>query len=182
MKESEDNMRPQDDLFLVEEKEDAINQFIQAMKNQKVEISEVVSEEVGDKGEIIKTGKRFSLKLRKGHEGSKKKLNESWNNMVKKVKSLSPSFQRYRKIINRLDGIKSDTEEIKVDIDQLSFLIVQLMDKQEHLEDYLKENLGSDWKKFQYTYQKYQDGEISKWDLAKAGVSKLGKLFINIFI
>jgi hypothetical protein len=78
--------------------------------------------------------------------------------------------------------IKDDTEKIKLDVD----LVVKILDYQmelvENLEDYMKDNLGSDWLQIKNCWRDYKEGEISRGEFAKRALKKLGKNFLSIFV
>ncbi len=176
MKESEDNGIPQEDTFLLQEKKkDPINQFFIDMKNNIDSFSE-------DSGE-------YFLNMKKDVATDWKKFKLSWKNVIKKFKKLSPEYTRFKKLYNKIKAvestvseIKDDTTQIKLEISEVATMIETLMDGYADLESYMKENLGSDWKILKSSWQKYKKGEITKWEFAKIGLSKVGKKFAGIFI
>jgi len=109
--------------------------------------------------------------------------------MIKGFKNLNPRYVRFKKLYDKIraveskvSDIKEDTTQIKLEISEVAILIEQLMDGYEDLESYMKENLGSDWKLLKNSWQKCKKGEITKWEFAKVGLSKVGKKFAGIFI
>ncbi len=82
---------------------------------------------------------------------------------------------------SKLSKIREDTKEIKLDISQVSFMIEHHIEGIHDIEGYMKENLGSDWKIIKNSWQRCKDGEISKGEFIKTGLSKIGKKFAGIF-
>lgn len=175
MKNSKDEDIPQDNILLVqEENKDPVIQFFQDIKEDIQGFSE-------------KSGE-FFLEVKKDVETDWQKFKDSWKNMIKKIKNLDPKYRRLTKLYRKLQEmdstvteIKEDTKEIKLEISEVAVMIEQLMDGYEDLEGYMKENLGSDWKILKHSWQKCKAGEISKWEFAKLGLSKVGKRFAGIF-
>lgn len=175
MKVSEDEEIAQEDLNLSEEvKKGPVSQFFQELK---VDI-DGFSEESGE----------FFLKIKKDVENDWGKFKTSWKKMVKKVKNLDPKYHRLTKLYRKIKQmdltmteIKEDTAEIKLEISEVAAMIEQLMEGIEDLEGYMKDNLGSDWKLLKKSWQKYKDGEMTRWEFAKVGLTKIGKKFAGIF-
>ncbi len=176
MKEFKEKKIPQNDIFLIQEdKKNPFNQFFIDMRNDIEGFSE-------------KSGEYF-IKVKKDVKSDWQNFKDSWKNMIKKFKNLDPKYRRLTKLYNKfkeLDSkvseIQEDTKEIKLEISDVATLIEQLMEKNENIEDYMKENLGSDWKVLKNSWQKCKEGNISKWEFAKVGLSKVGKKFAGIFI
>ncbi len=175
MKNSEDEEIPQDDIVLVPgEKQDPVIQFFQEIKDDIQGFSE-------------KSGE-FFLEVKKDVDTDWQKFKDSWKNMIKKIKNIDPKYRRLTKLYHKLkemdstvSEIKEDTKEIKLEISEVAAMIEQLMEGYEDLEGYMKENLGSDWKVLKHSWQQCKKGEISKWEFAKVGLSKIGKRFAGIF-
>ncbi|MFX1298251.1 MAG: hypothetical protein ACFFD2_25775, partial [Promethearchaeota archaeon] len=176
MKNSKDEDIPQDNTVLVQkEKPDAFTEFFQEIKDDIQGFSERSGE--------------FFLEVKKDVETDWQKFKDSWKNMIKKIKNLNPKYRRLTKLYNKLKDldstvlkIREDTKEIKLEISEVAVMIEQLMEGYEDIESYMKENLGSDWKILKNSWQKCKEGEISKWEFAKLGLSKIGKRFAGIFI
>ncbi len=77
--------------------------------------------------------------------------------------------------------IRDDTNEIKLNVSQVTFMIESMMGEISDIEGYMKENLGSDWKILKKSWKKYKDGEITRGEFVKIGLSKVGKKFAGIF-
>ncbi|MFX1364942.1 MAG: hypothetical protein ACFFCE_16060 [Promethearchaeota archaeon] len=178
MKESDDKEIPQNEndiLLIQEDKKNPLSQFFIDMRDDIEEFSE-------------KSGEYF-LEVKKNVESDWGKFKNSWKNMIKKFRNLDPKHKRLAKLYNKvkemdskISEIREDTKKIRLDISDVATLIEQLMEKNENIEDYMKENLGSDWKVLKNSWQKCKEGEISKWEFAKIGLSKVGKRFAGIFI
>lgn len=176
MKNSDDEQIPHDEIVLVqEEKQDPVMQFFQDIKDDIQGFSE-------------KSGE-FFLEVKKDVDTDWQKFKNSWKNMIRKLKNLDPKYRRLTKLYHKLkemdstvSEIKEDTKEIRLEISEVATMIEELMKGYEDLEGYMKENLGSDWKVLKYSWQKCKEGEISKWEFAKIGLSKVGKRFASIFI
>ena len=176
MKDTEEkNLSQDENISIQEEKEDPIKQFFQEIKDDIQGFSE-------------KSGE-FFIEVKKDVDTDWQKFKDSWKNMMKKFKNIDPKYRRLTKLYHKLkemdstvSEIKEDTREIKLDISEVAIMIEQLMEGHEDLEGYMKENLGSDWKILKHSWQKCKEGEISKWQFAKIGLSKVGKRFAGIFI
>ena len=175
MKDTEEKNPAQDENFSIqEEKKDPISQFFLDIKDDIQGFSE-------------KSGE-FFIEVKKDVDTDWQKFKDSWKKMIKKIKNLDPKYRRLTKLYHKLkemdstvSEIKEDTKEIKLEISEVAVMIEQLMEGHEDLEGYMKENLGSDWKILKNSWQKCKEGEISKWEFAKVGLSKVGKRFAGIF-
>ena len=176
MKKSEEREIPQDDMVLLqEEKKDPISQFFIELKNDIDGFTEESGEYfINVKKEVVSDWQKFKL---------------SWKNMIKKFKKLDPKYTRFKKLYKKIrevestvSEIKEDTTQIKLDISEVAMMIEHNMEGIKDVEDYMKENLGSDWKVLKNSWQSCKKGEISKWEFAKIGLSKVGKKFAGIFI
>ena len=119
---------------------------------------------------------------KKGFKLNKKKVKDSWKKMIQKIKKYDPNFQRYKKILNKLEDVHDDTQEIKLEMSELTLMIGKLMEGQKNIEKYMKKHLGSDWQKIANSWKDCKNGEISKGTFIKTAFSKIGKNFINIFL
>ena len=169
MKDTEEKNPAQDEnISIQEEKKDPISQFFLDIKDDIQGFSE-------------KSG-AFFIEVKKDVDTDWQKFKDSWKNMIKKIKNLDPKYRRLTKLYHKLkemdstvSEIKEDTRVIKLEISEVAVMIEQLMEGHEDLEGYMKENLGSDWKVLKHSWQKCKEGEISKWEFAKVGLSKVGK-------
>lgn len=176
MKNSKDNDLPQDDLILLqEEKKGPIGQFFQEIKDDIEGFSD-------DSGE-------FFLKIKKDAEEDWGKFKTSWKKMIEKAKNIDPKYKRMTKLYkkfkqmdSKISEIKEDTAEIRLDISQVTIMIENMMENISDIEGYMEENLGSDWKIIKNSWQKYKNGEITRGEFVKTGLSKIGKKFAGIFI
>ena len=77
--------------------------------------------------------------------------------------------------------IKEGTTEIKLEISEVVAMIETMMEGINDIEEYMEKNLGSDWKILKKSWQQYKDGEITRGEFVKTGLSKVGKKFAGIF-
>ncbi|MFX0042354.1 MAG: hypothetical protein ACFE8L_05545 [Candidatus Hodarchaeota archaeon] len=131
----------------------------------------------------------FFVKVDNNFQNNLKKLKASWKKTIKNIKKSNPKYKRYKKLYtklekmdNQLSEIGADTKDIKLKVSEVAFMIEHLMEEIDNIEDYMKENLGSDWKIIKNAWQRCKDGEISKKEFIKTGLKKIGKRFVSIFI
>ena len=96
---------------------------------------------------------------------------------------------KIKKLYNKLNvmestvsEIKDDTKEIRLDISQVTSMIEHIMENMNEVEEYMKENLGSDWTIVKNSWKKCKEGEISRKEFIKIGLKKVGKKFLSLFI
>ncbi len=142
----------------------------------------------GFKGFSEKSGE-FFVEVDKNFQNNLKKIKASWKKMMKNIKESDPKYKRYKKLSIKLEkmeyklsNIKDDTTEIKLELSLVISMIETIMETMSDIEDYMKENLGSDWKILKNAWQRCKDGEISKAEFIKTGLTKIGKKFASIFI
>jgi hypothetical protein len=82
----------------------------------------------------------------------------------------------------QLSEIKDDPEVIKLKNDDVAEVIDKLMEDIADIETHMKQNLGSDWKILKNSWKMCKNGEITKKEFIKIGLSKIGKKFASIFI
>ncbi|KKN52608.1 hypothetical protein LCGC14_0610630 [marine sediment metagenome] len=116
-------------------------------------------------------------------------LKNSWNKMINKLKENDPKRKRFKKLYGKLEEmetqlaeIKDDISEIRLRIEDVTEIVNKLMEEISDVEDYMKENLGSDWKILKNSWKRCKKGEISKKEFIKIGLTKVGKRFASIFI
>ncbi len=180
MKDNEDKEIAQDDIILVqEEKKDPISQFFTDIFTEMKNGIDSLSEESGE----------YFLNVKKDVSSDWQKFKLSWKNMIEKVKNLDPKHKRFKKLYDKIktvelkvSEIKDDTTQIKLEISEVATMIEHLMEGHEDLETYMKENLGSDWKVLKNSWKRCKKGDITKWEFAKIGLSRVGKKFAGIFI
>ena len=177
MQNSKNDDPAQNDTVLVrkKKKKDPFSQFFLDLKK-------------GFKGFSEKSGD-FFVKVDKNFENNLKKIKASWKTMMKNIKESDPKYKRYKKLYTQLEKMDSqlseigaDTKEIKLKVSEVAFMIEYLMEEIDNIEDYMKENLGSDWVILKNAWQRCKDGEISKAEFIKTGLLKIGKRFASIFI
>lgn len=177
MENSKNDESTQNDTLLVrkKKKKNPFSQFILDLKK-------------GFKGFSEKSGE-FFVKVDKNFQDNLKKIKASWKKMLKNIKKSDPKYKRYKKLYTKLEKMDSqlseigaDTKEIKLKVSEVAFMIENLMEEIDNIEDYMKENLGSDWVILKNAWQRCKDGEISKLEFIKTGLLKIGKKFASIFI
>ena len=109
---------------------------------------------------------------------SKKTLNKT-EKVEKKLKKIE---EQLLKTMELTKEIKADTSKIVLDIDLLIQILDYQMERVEDIEEYMKDNLGSDWLKIKNNWKEYQDGDISRGEFTKLALKKLGKSFLGIFV
>ena len=182
MKDSEEKDTPQDDIIIIQEQEqkkDPVGQFFTDFFTDMKNGFNTLSEESGE----------FFLNVKNDASSNWDKFKLSWKNFFDGFKDLSPRHRRFKKLYRKIKAvelkvseIKDDTTQIKLEISEVATMIEQLMEGHEDLESYMKENLGSDWKVLKNHWKRCKQGDISKWEFAKIGLSKVGKRFAGIFI
>ncbi|MFW9896545.1 MAG: hypothetical protein ACFFD7_12135 [Candidatus Thorarchaeota archaeon] len=165
---------------------------VSVKKDRKIDKDREVEKELE-----IKTGEDLKKEAKPKKEPTIKKQVVSdwqqfklwWKNIFENLKNLDPKYKRFKKLYEKMKAvelkiseIKEDTAKIKLEISEVALMIEQLMEGHEDLEKYMKENLGSDWKILKNHWKRCKKGEISKWEFAKIGLSKVGKNFAGIFI
>ena len=174
MENSKNDESTQNDTILVrkKKKKNPFDQFILDVKENFKEFSEKSED--------------FFIKVDKNFQNNLKKLKASWKRTMKNIKESTPKYKRYKRLYTKLSEIQEDTKEIKMNVSELASLIEPMMDQMmeqiNNIEDYMKENLGSDWKVLKNAWQRCKEGEISKTKFIKTALSKIGKRFASIFI
>ncbi|MFX1376301.1 MAG: hypothetical protein ACFFA0_10840 [Promethearchaeota archaeon] len=132
---------------------------------------------------------KFFLSVKRDFKNGLEKIKTTWDKMIANIKENDPKRKRFKKLYDKLKDmesqiseIKDDTTEIKLKIDDVADLIDKLMEEMTDIEDYMKDNLGSDWKILKNSWKKCKKGEITKKEFIKIGLSKIGKKFASIFI
>ena len=75
-----------------------------------------------------------------------------------------------------------DTTKIKLDVEAVSVILEYQMDRIDDVEDYMKQNLGTDWHQIKNLWDEYKEGDLTRGDFTKAALKKLGKNFLGIFV
>ena len=111
-------------------------------------------------------------------KSSKKTLNKT-EKVEKKLKKIEEQLQKTMELTKE---IKADTSKIVLNVESVIQILEYQMDHVEDIEEYMKENLGSDWLKIKNNWKEYQYGSISRGEFAKLALKKLGKRFLGIFV
>jgi predicted nuclease with TOPRIM domain len=132
---------------------------------------------------------KFFLSVKKDFKKGLDKIKTSWDKMINNIKENDPKRKRFKRLYGKLEEmetqlaeIKDDTDEIKLKIDDVTDIVHKLMEEINDVEEYMKENLGSDWKILKNSWKRCKKGEISKKEFIKIGLTKVGKRFASIFI
>lgn len=56
------------------------------------------------------------------------------------------------------------------------------MDRIDDVENYMKDNLGTDWLQIKNFWSEYKEGDMTRGEFTKAALKKLGKSFLGIFV
>lgn len=135
-----------------------------------------------------------------------KKKNDTKTVKLKKIRRKTPAERQYelskkiyrehRKIEKQLEKfdasltkthelasqIKEDTSKIKLDIETVSVILEYQMDRIDDVENYMKDNLGTDWLQIKNLWSEYKEGDMTRSEFTKAALKKLGKNFLGIFV
>ncbi len=99
--------------------------------------------------------------------------------MEKQLEEIVTSLSKTQELAGQ---IKEDTSKIKLDIEAVSVILEYQMDRIDDVEEYMKENLGTDWVQIKYLWSEYKEGDITRGEFTKAALKKLGKSFLGIFV
>jgi len=108
-----------------------------------------------------------------------KKLLKKYKFLDKKLTKIQDSTSATKDLAIQ---IKEDTSQIILDINEVSIIVEMIMNQVDDVEDYMKRNLGSDWKKIKNYWKKYKNNEITKGEFIKFGLKNIGKRFLGIFV
>lgn len=135
-----------------------------------------------------------------------KKKNDTKTVKLKKIRRKTPAERQYelskkiyrehRKLEKQLEKIdaaltktheltgqiKEDTSKIKLDIETVSVILEYQMDRIDDVENYMKDNLGTDWLQIKNLWSEYKEGDMTRGEFTKAALKKLGKNFLGIFV
>lgn len=141
----------------------ALMEDMKATQNENFLKFEGFAEGLYDKQDVA-----LSVAVQKVEKGSQLVV-KAMSDRSEKVTDLLRDFS------NKLDEIKSDTELIK----EYTSQIENILDKQEDMETFLKDHLGSDFEKIKFAWQDYKDGKINKKQLIGQGIKIIGKKFVK---
>ena len=108
-----------------------------------------------------------------------KKIYREHRKLEKQLEKMDASLAKTHELAGQ---IKEDTSKIKLDIEAVSVILEYQMDRIDDVEDYMKENLGSDWLQIKHFWLEYKEGDMTRGDFTKAALKKLGKSFLGIFV
>jgi hypothetical protein len=108
-----------------------------------------------------------------------KKIYRKHRKLEKQLEKMDASLAKTQELAGQ---IKEDTSKIKLGIDEVSVILEYQMERIVDVEDYMKENLGSDWLQIKNLWSEYKEGDMTRGDFTKAALKKLGKSFLGIFV
>jgi len=129
-----------------------------------------------------KTGKPIKIRRKTPAERQyelSKKIYREHRKLEKQLEKIDASLAKTHKLA---DQIKEDTSKIKLDIEGVSVILEYQMDRIDDVENYMKENLGTDWLQIKNLWSEYKEGDMTMGDFTKAALKKLGKSFLGIFV
>ena len=108
-----------------------------------------------------------------------KKIYREHRKLERKIEKIETSLTKTHELAGQ---IKDDTSKIKLGIEAVSVILEYQMDRIDDVEEYMKENLGTDWVQIKHLWSEYKEGDITRGDFTKAALKKLGKGFLGIFV
>ena len=108
-----------------------------------------------------------------------KKIYREHRKLERKIEKIETSLTETHELAGQ---IKDDTSKIKLGIEAVSVILEYQMDRIDDVEEYMKENLGTDWVQIKHLWSEYKEGDITRGDFTKAALKKLGKGFLGIFV
>lgn len=108
-----------------------------------------------------------------------KKIYREHKKLERQLEKLEASITETHELAGQ---IKQDTSKIKLDIEAVSVILEYQMDRIDDVEDYMKQNLGTDWHQIKNLWNEYKEGDMTRGDFTKAALKKLGKNFLGIFV
>ena len=108
-----------------------------------------------------------------------KKIYREHRKLERKIEKIETSLTETHELAGQ---IKEDTSKIKLNIEAVSVILEYQMDRIDDVEEYMKENLGTDWVQIKHLWSEYKEGDITRGDFTKAALKKLGKSFLGIFV
>ena len=122
--------------------------------------------------------KRKKTPAEKQYELSKKIYKEH-EKLERKLEKIEASLSKTYELTGQ---IKEDTSKMKVDMEVVVFILESQMERIDDVENYMKENLGSEWLQIKNIWSEYKEGELTRGEFTKAALKKLGKSFLGIFV
>lgn len=107
------------------------------------------------------------------------KIYKAHKKLEKQLEKIDEELSKTQKLAGQ---IKEDTSKIKLDIEAVSVILEYQMDRIDDVEDYMKQNLGTDWHQIKNLWSEYKEGDMTRGDFTKAALKKLGKNFLSIFV
>jgi len=129
-----------------------------------------------------KTGKPIRIRKETPAERQYKlsqKIYDENKKLEEQLEKIDASLSKTKELASQ---IKEDTTKIKLDIEAVSVILEYQMDRIDDVEEYMKENLGTDWVQIKNFWSMYKEGEMTRGEFTKAALKKLGKNFLGIFV
>jgi len=130
----------------------------------------------------IKTAKLLKIRRKTSAERQyelSKKIYREHRKLKKQLEKVDASLTKTHELAGQ---IKEDTSKIKLDIQTVSFILEYQMDRIDDVENYMKDNLGTDWLQIKNFWSEYKEGDMTRGEFTKAALKKLGKKFLGIFV
>jgi hypothetical protein len=108
-----------------------------------------------------------------------KKIYREHRKLEKQLEKIDASLTKTQELAGQ---IKEDTSKIKLDIEAVSVILEYQMDRIDDVENYMKDNLGTDWLQIKNLWSEYKEGDMTRGEFTKAALRKLGKNFLGIFV
>ena len=108
-----------------------------------------------------------------------KKIYREHRKLERQLEKIETSLTKTHELAGQ---IKEDTSKIKLDIEAVSVILEYQMDRIDDVENYMKDNLGTDWLQIKNLWSEYKEGDMTRGEFAKAALKKLGKRFLGIFV
>ena len=108
-----------------------------------------------------------------------KKIYREHRKLERQLEKIETSLTKTHELAGQ---IKEDTSKIKLDIEAVSVILEYQMDRIDDVENYMKDNLGTDWLQIKNLWSEYKEGDMTRGEFAKAALKKLGKNFLGIFV
>ncbi|MFX0075097.1 MAG: hypothetical protein ACFE96_06625 [Candidatus Hermodarchaeota archaeon] len=107
------------------------------------------------------------------------KIYKEHKKLEKQLEKIDAALTKTQELASQ---IKEDTSKIKLDIEAVSVILEYQMNRIDDVEDYMRQNLGTDWHQIKNLWSEYKEGDITRGDFTKAALKKLGKNFLSIFV
>ncbi len=156
--------------------------FIQKSADAFFDLFKNIKKFFASKKKKDKTGKPIRIRKETPAERQYKlsqKIYDENKKLEEQLEKIDVSLSKTQELATQ---IKEDTSKIKLDIEAVSAILEYQMDRIDDVEEYMKENLGTDWVQIKNFWAEYKEGEMTRGEFTKAALKKLGKNFLGIFV